>query len=213
MEPHDLFVRITAENVLGPLNAAAVFGGEPRPLVVDLGCGKGRLLLARARRHPDRWHLGVDRMLGRLRKVARAARRLGLANVRLLRMDALYAVCHLLPRRGVREMFVAFPDPWPKLRHHRHRLFGPVFLDALAATLEPGGTVHVATDHMPYFDVIHRVVSRDPRFVIAPAWLPTEEERTDFELGFLAERPIGRMTFQLRPNVAPHPTAGQGTVS
>ena len=76
-------------------------------------------------------------------------------------------------------------------------------LDALAATLEPGGMVHVATDHLPYFDVIHHVVTHDPRFALAPAWLPTEEERTDFELEFLAERPIGRMTFQLRPEAVP----------
>ncbi|MCX7818903.1 MAG: tRNA (guanosine(46)-N7)-methyltransferase TrmB [Kiritimatiellae bacterium] len=202
MSDHDVFVRLTAETVLSPLNTSALFRGDARPLVVDLGCGKGRLLLAHARRHPDMWHLGVDRMLGRLRKVARGVQRLGLANVRLLRMDALYAACYLLPRRGVHEMFVAFPDPWPKLRHHRHRLFGPLFFDALAATLVPGGAVHVATDHMPYFEVIHRAVAADRRFEIAPVRLPTEEERTDFELGFLYERPIGRITFRLRPNAA-----------
>lgn len=208
MDEHNLFIRLTAETVLAPFDVSTIFPGQARPLVVDLGCGKGRLILAHARRHPDVWHLGVDRMLGRLRKAARGALRLGLTNIRLLRMDALYAVCHLLPRHGVRELFIAFPDPWPKPRHHRHRLFSPIFLDALAKTLEPGGSVHVITDHLPYFATICHCVAADPRFHIGPVWLPEESERTDFELEFLNERPIGRITFQLSAG----PRRGFGTL-
>ena len=190
--------RIALDNVIDPLRLDGHFAHPGRPVEVDMGCGKGRFLLARAARCPDVNFLGVDRMLGRLRKIDRRARRTGLDNVRLLRMDAYYATTYLLPARSIRTYYILFPDPWPKVRHHRHRLFNAAYMDALHRTLEDGGTVHAATDHLPYFGEIASIVRDDPRFEIVPPWLPAEDERTDFELMFIAERPIGRLSFRKR---------------
>lgn len=166
------------------------------PLEVDIGCGKGRFLVARAGAMPETNFLGVDRLLRRLRKVDKKIRRDQLANVRLLRIEALYAVHHLLPARSVSTVYVFFPDPWPKRRHHPRRLFSPLFLDALDRAMVPGGCIHIATDHSGYFEAIVRLFNGDKRFGEAPAFEPNEEERTEFEAIFLAQSAlIGRACY------------------
>ncbi len=162
------------------------------PLEVDLGCGKGRFLLAHAAAHRDVNFLGIDRMLRRIRKVDRKALRQGLVNIRLLRVEAYYATVYLLPSQAVRTYYIFFPDPWPKKRHHKNRLFGDTFLDALVRTLQPEGQVHVATDHQPYFEAIDDLLRRDARFVETDLFIPPEAECTDFELLFRGQGKIYR---------------------
>lgn len=191
--------RIAVENVLEPLRLDGLFAHPGRPIEVDMGCGKGRFLVARAGAFRETNFLGVDRMLGRLRKIERRSARLGLDNVRLLRMDAFYATTYLIPTASVSTYYIFFPDPWPKVRHHRHRLFNAEYMNALHRTLAEGGTVHAATDHLPYFGEIASIVADDPRFELVPPFLPAEEERTDFELLFIEQKPIGRLSFRKRP--------------
>ena len=174
----------------------ATMFGNGHPIELDLGCGKGRFLLARAAAHPDINFLGVDRMLRRIRKVDNKARRLGLTNIRLLRMEGYYATTYLLPPATIRTGYIFFPDPWPKTRHHEHRLFNPRFMDALHRILVPGGAVHFATDHQPYFAAVCALITADPRFETIPAFVPGPEEQTDFERYYVGRTPIGRFSFR-----------------
>ncbi len=189
-------LRVIPANWLGPLDLAAVFGRQPSALEVDLGSGKGRFLLAHAARHPEVSCLGIDCLLLRVLRVEREARRRRLANLRLLYVEACYAVSYLLPPRSVTTFYIFFPDPWPKRRHHRRRMFDAGFLDALERTLAPGGAVHVATDHLDYFERIRKTFLDDARFECLPPFTPAEEERTDFELYYLGQaQPVGRCSF------------------
>ena len=178
----------------------AVFEDPRRPLEVDVGCGKGRFLLARARSNPGANFLGIDRLIRRLRKLDARILRDNIPNVRLLHLEAAYVVEYLLPAASVATYHVFFSDPWPKRRHHRRRLFSAGFLDALDRTLAPGGQVNIATDYMDYFAAIANLFRRDPRFVETEAFHPAEEERTDFEITFLRKgTPIGRCSFRKAP--------------
>ena len=161
--------------------------GTSGPLEVDLGCGKGRFLLARAQAHPEARLLGVERLLKRLRKVDRKARRLGLHNVRLLRIESSYAIQYMLPPLSVTAFYLFFPDPWPKRRHHRRRVCTADFLAAVHAALVPQGVFHVATDDAGYFGAIEELLCADARFAPIPAYERPPEERTDFELIFLGQ--------------------------
>lgn len=179
------------------LDWSRVFGNA-NPVEIDLGCGDGTFLVERARRNPDRNFLGVERLLGRARKVDRKAQRLGLTNVRGLRIESGYAVGFLFPVGSVAVYHIYFPDPWPKKRHAKRRLFQPEFLAALQRTLAPGGEVRVATDHAAYFEEIVAVFRAGNGWEEFPLAPPLPEERTDFEREFVAqEKPIRRTGFRL----------------
>jgi tRNA (guanine-N7-)-methyltransferase len=128
-----------------------IFGND-RPLEVDLGCGDGSFLIAMAAQFRERNFLGVERLLGRVRKVCRKAGRDGLANVKLLRLESRYTVEWLLAPGSVSRLHLLCPDPWPKVRHHRRRLIQPEFLAAVERVLEPGGELLFKTDHDEYFE-------------------------------------------------------------
>lgn len=170
------------------------------PLHVDVGCGKGRFLVARAQRLPHVCFLGLEYKLRRLRQADRALRQAGLTNVRLLRAEAVYAMRYLLPDRCVETYYVFFPDPWPKRRHHKRRLFTPSTLTHLYRTLCSGGVVHITTDHAAYAEAIEAVFAADGRFEPHSVFEPSDEERTDYEQTFLAEgRLIRRLAYRARP--------------
>ncbi len=173
--------------------------GRERPLAVDVGCGKGRYLMAVARKHPEMNFLGIDRMGSRILKLSRKLTRANLSHVRLIQVEATYAIRHLLPANSVSRFTILFPDPWPKRRHYRRRLFSPAFLDDLDRAMTPGATLHVATDHLDYFETITALFEPDSRFRSIPAYQPPEDERTDFEIIFAKQgKPIGRASFVKR---------------
>jgi len=90
----------------------------PQPLEVELGCGDASFLVEQARRHPEKNFIGVERLLGRLRKLDRKGRRAGLANLRGVRIESSYFLEYLLPPHSVSVLHIYFPDPWPKKKHH-----------------------------------------------------------------------------------------------
>ena len=189
-------VIIRPASIDAPLPVDTLFD-PARPLELDCGCGKGRFLLARATAHPDVQFLGLDRMLVRIRKLDRKILRAGLGNVKLLRMEAFYSLQQLLPPHRLRTVYIFFPDPWPKRRHHRRRLFSPEFLDVLWSRLETGGTVQVATDHLDYFAEIRKCLAADARFREAPHLVRNADEQTDFELIFRVQGlPVGECAFE-----------------
>src|SRR5690606_40897218 len=116
---------------------AAIFPGD-RPLEVDLGCGDGTFLLEMAAHYPDRDFLGVERLLGRARKVCRLAAKRNLPNVKVLRLDSLYTVEWLLRPGAVSRLHLLYPDPWPKVKHHRRSLFQTKFHQAVSDVCVPG---------------------------------------------------------------------------
>ena len=188
-------LRVIPGDWLNPLPLAKIFD-PAKPLEIDLGCGKGRFLLARAQHHPEVQFFGIDRMLRRIRKIDNRARRLNLDNIRLLRLEGYYAVSYLIPPASIDAYYVFFPDPWPKHRHHANRLFNEKFIDALHRTLKPGGRVHAATDHLPYFEIIREALGKDPRFHAIEPFVPEESERTDFELWYHGKTEIGRVSVE-----------------
>lgn len=164
----------------------AIFGNNA-PLEVDFGSGEGAFLLTMASRHPERNFLGTERQAGRVQKVCSKAARAGIHNIRVLRLENLYTVSHILPRASISVAYVSFPDPWPKRAHHGRRLFQDEFLEQVRLSLIPGGELRIKTDDLPYFQWMEKVISRatgwermvwpeDPTYPI-----------TNFEARFLAQ--------------------------
>lgn len=177
-------------SVLEPPDLAGWFG-RVAPLEVDLGSGDGGFLLRYAPRHPERNFLAVERLLGRIRKLDRKAPRLGIANLRALRVDAVYLVRYLLPANSVAAVHVYFPDPWPKKKHRGRRLIQPGFAADLRRVLAPGGAVHLRTDDADYFAQMREVFGAAEGFEATTSPAELLAVPTDFEEEFRAQ---GRST-------------------
>lgn len=192
--PDELSLRLWSEDWLTPLPLETEWT-QPGPRAVDVGCGKGRFLLGHARRNPELRILGIERKLRRIRKLDRKASREGLDNIRLLRMEAAYAMRYLIPEHWIDLCYVYFPDPWPKDKHQDNRLMSPAFLDVLDRTLSAAGVVHFATDHAPYFENVVEILEADSRWAACAPYLPAESEISDFELIHRDAKPIHRISF------------------
>ena len=155
-----------------------------RPLEVELGCGDASFLVELARRHPERNFIGVERLLGRLRKLDRKGGRAGLTNLRGVRIESAYFLEYLLPPHSVLALHIYFPDPWPKKKHRKHRLINERFPELVRAALVPGGVVYLRTDDEDYFKQMTGVFGANGEF--EPKETPAElaELLTDFERGF-----------------------------
>jgi tRNA (guanine-N7-)-methyltransferase len=163
------------------------------PLEVDLGCGDGDFLVERARLLADHNFLGTERMPGRVDKVCRKVARIGLPNVRVLRLESAYVVKHLLPPESVAIAHVLFPDPWPKRQHHPRRLIQEEFLQSVRGVLQPGGELRLKTDDLPYFRWMEKVIEQSPGFERIDWPEDPDYPLTNFERRFVAQAlPIHR---------------------
>ena len=170
---------------------------RPAPLVVEVGCGVGEATAVLAATRPECnvlgfevWRPGVAETLGRLAET-------GARNVRLLSIDAVWSMEHLLAPGQVHELWTFFPDPWPKKRHHKRRLVTPAFAAVAASRLEPGGIWRLATDWPEYAAQMQRVLDAEPCLVggVTPRW--HERPLTRFERRARAEgRPVTDLAYR-----------------
>ena len=159
---------------------------KPQPLEVELGCGDASFLAGYAQRHPGRNFIGVERLLGRLRKLDRKGRRAGLTNLRGVRIESSYFSEFLLPPHSVSVLHIYFPDPWPKKKHRKHRLINEHFPEIVRAALMPGGGVYLRTDDENYFQQMTEVFGANREFQQIETPLELMELPTDFEREFQA---------------------------
>ena len=157
-----------------------------RPLEVELGSGDGSFMAKWAALWPERNFIGVERLLGRLRKLDRKGQRGGLINLRLMRIEASYFLEYLLPLASVTALHLYFPDPWPKRKHRKNRLVNERFPELASRVLTPDGVMYLRTDDEDYFAQMLEVFAADQRFV--PVETPADMMAviTDFERGFHA---------------------------
>lgn len=142
-----------------PFDPKIAFGsGEPFEL--EIGCGKGGFLLQRARENPQVRLLGIEWANKYFKYAADRMSRWGIENVRLMRTDARQFVIHHLPANCLSALHVFHPDPWPKKRHHKRRLFQPDLVAAATRALVPGGRWAIQTDHAEYYAWIVELMDR-----------------------------------------------------
>jgi tRNA (guanine-N7-)-methyltransferase len=144
-------IGLISELPVAPLDPAKLFGREA-PLHVDLGCGDGSFLCELALQLPEKNFLGIERLKRRVEKARRKYETIN--NVCVLRAEISRALRYLFPENSVETFYLLFPDPWPKRRHQRRRIFTRDFLDCVAAALQKGGLLRVTTDQLDYFQQI-----------------------------------------------------------
>src|SRR5690606_34327654 len=121
--------------------------GRAGPLVLEVGFGDGTFLAHLAEAYPAWNLLGAEISLASVSRAFRRLRRLGHRPVRLFRGQAEFLLRNIVPPEGLHRLYVNFPDPWPKKRHHERRLLQASFFRLAAARLEPNGAIHFTSDH------------------------------------------------------------------
>ena len=184
------------------LDLVAAFGREA-PLVVEIGSGIGASLVPMAAARPDTDVLAFEVYEPAVARTVAALDRHGVHNVRLLVVDAVAGLDLLLAPASIDELWVFFPDPWPKSRHHKRRLVTPRFAELAADRLKPGALWRLATDWADYALAIREVLDACPALenLHPGGWAPRWDERpvTRFEeRGREAGREILDLTYRRR---------------
>jgi tRNA (guanine-N7-)-methyltransferase len=184
-----------------PIDWPALFG-NPNPVEVEVGMGKGLFLLTEAMARPDVNFLGIEIVRKyQLYAATRYAVR-KLPNVKTACADAKALLRDHVAAGSVAAVHVYFPDPWWKKRHKKRRVFTPEFAADAARVLKPGGKLHVATDVEEYYGVMTGIVRAMPAFrelAAETSTAPVEEAglQTNFERkARLKGTPVWRAVFE-----------------
>jgi tRNA (guanine-N7-)-methyltransferase len=133
----------------GSLDPARLFATAPREVWLEIGFGGGEHLATLAERHPEIGFIGCEVFENGIAKLLGEIERRGLGNIRIHADDARALLAMLAPR-SIGRVFILFPDPWPKARHHKRRLIAPATLDRLADIMADGAELRLATDDPGY---------------------------------------------------------------
>ena len=158
----------------GPIDAAAL-KPDAAEVWLEIGFGGGEQLAEQAARHPDVLFLAAEPFLNGVASALRHIDEAGLGNVRLRQGDARQLMADL-PDASVSRVFILFPDPWPKTRHHKRRLIQAETIAELARVLKPGGQLRFATDWADY------AAWTLERMIASPAFRWTAERADDWRL-------------------------------
>ena len=176
-------MRIPASGCLDP---DVLFGAAPRPIWLEIGFGGGEHLVQQAERHPTAGFIGCEVFENGIVKLLAQIEQRRLDNIRIFADDARLLIA-ALPPASIDRVFILFPDPWPKRRHHKRRLLSREMLDRLAEIMADGAELRVATDDGDYLCWILELLTNHPAFGWLarrpgdwrerPAdWLPTRYE-------------------------------------
>ncbi len=136
-----------------PIGKKDIFLNE-KPLVLEIGFGEGEFLINAARSDGSRNYLGLEVKRGRFRKAVRTAEALSLQNLKFLHIEAEIALRQVFRERMFDLVLVNFPDPWPKKKHSKHRMFNQELISCLAKVLTGGGRTVIKTDQLSYIEQI-----------------------------------------------------------
>lgn len=138
--------------------------GRRAPLVVEIGSGLGEAMAHRAAEVSDHDFLAVEVYTPGLADLLAKSDAAGATNVRAVQANAPEVLDNYLEPASVDELWVFFPDPWHKKRHHKRRLVSPGFVEKVARVLRPGATWRLATDWQEYAIQMREVIEADGRF-------------------------------------------------
>ena len=136
----------------------------PAAVWLEIGFGAGEHLTAQAEQHPGVGFIGCEVFENGIARLLGEIARQGLDNIRIFADDARLLLDCLRPS-SIGRVFVLFPDPWPKQRHHKRRLVAPATLERLAIVMQPGAELRLATDDRDYLVWMLEVLTEHPDFV------------------------------------------------
>ena len=182
-------MKLDAEQSVGEAYASLIFDrrralsrtldGIVRPtdkLVCEIGSGHGHFLTAYALKHPHEVCIGIDIIGERVARAVRKRDRAKLNHLHFVHAEAGLFIDTLPLGASISKVFILFPDPWPKTRHHKHRVIQSDFLERLASRMSADAELFFRTDHLPYFEYAKKSVQGHPKWKMTEQSWPFEHE-------------------------------------
>jgi len=185
------------------LEPRSLFAVAPRAVWLEVGFGAGEHLAAQAEAYPDIGLIGAEPYINGIAGLLARIQEAGLANIRLW-SDDIRLLLPALPAASISRVFVLFPDPWPKARHHKRRLITPAFLNELARIMAPGAELRFATDDPGYLEwTLERLAGHSAFTALTTCpdeWAvrPADWPATRYEAKGLAGHPPAFLRFRRR---------------
>ena len=179
-----------------PTEPEALFDRKA-PMILEVGFGGGHYLEHLGHAHPEWNLLGAEVSLGSVWRTYRRMKRNGFQNVRLYKGNARFLVRDVLGPESLDRVFVNFPDPWPRKKHHKNRLLQRSFFKMLSSRLVKGGSLFLTTDHPEYFEFAVSEGEASACFKIIPGDPPPATLQTKYAKKWLdQEKPIFHAEFR-----------------
>lgn len=142
---------------------------KPRDFVCEFGCGHGHFLTAYAQSHPSTVCVGLDIESDRVERAKRKQERAKATQLHFIQADASLFLETLPAEATFSDVYILFPDPWPKKRHHKHRIIQSSFLEKIHQHATTSTRIFFRTDFEPYFEDAHNTFERHR------VWQPVDE--------------------------------------
>ena len=161
-----LRIDLPEQLIPGSLDPQTLFPKLPAqsPIWLEIGFGGGEHLAAQALAHPSVGLIGCEVFITGVAKLLTQIAEGGIENIRIRDEDARPILAYLRPQ-SLSRVFILFPDPWPKKRHHRRRIINSDNLNILARLMIPGAELRLATDDPLYQSAMLEVFSTHPEFI------------------------------------------------
>ncbi|HEB56424.1 MAG TPA: tRNA (guanosine(46)-N7)-methyltransferase TrmB [Gammaproteobacteria bacterium] len=157
-----LFPRFGVSLSQGPLDFASLFGRPPGSqglTILEIGFGNGISLAEMAAKHPQNDYFGIEVHRPGVGNLLLQMEAQGLKNIRVSHDDAIEVLQQQIPDQALDAVYLFFPDPWHKRKHHKRRIVQPEFVQLIHGKLKIGGIFHMATDWQHYAQHMMKVMN------------------------------------------------------
>lgn len=141
-----------------------IFFPKARPVKIEYCSGNGAWIAEKARQHPDINWIAIERKFLRVRKIWSKLKNYDLDNLLIVCGEGCQATRVYFPDQTIEEVFINFPDPWPKTKHAKHRIIQAPFVQEVWRILKPAGTFTLVTDDPTYSGEMIKTLQRCPGF-------------------------------------------------
>lgn len=157
-------IQLAENSTVSLLNYEQLFQ-RVAPTVLEIGFGNGQTLLTMAAQAPDTNFIGIEVHRPGIGALLAGIAQQQLPNIRVLQADAVEILKNNIPDHSLSAVYLFFPDPWHKKRHHKRRIVQPKFVTLLQQKLQSGGLFHMATDWQEYAEHMLATIEANPNFI------------------------------------------------
>lgn len=138
---------------------------EDKDLIIEYCSGNGQWIIEQAIKHPSKNFIAVEIRFDRAKKIWKKIHAYNLKNLIVIFGDGREFSKYYLPKKIVSDIYINFPDPWPKEKHAKNRILQKTFIEQMKGLLKKEGRVYLSTDHKSYLESTKTLFLNDSEWI------------------------------------------------